>query len=635
MPANTIVHRVFEFMKGFPPFSLMNEQKLMEIAGKVKISYVDRGQLIFKENDPPEDYFYLVKEGTVSLSLSNEVVDICDEGDLFGVRSMLTGKPYVLQAETTTEALLYLIPIGSFKPILENNGEVALYFASGLASGQTIMTEEKIRPVNKYSLKDSPEILGSLPKPKNLICCKPNDTIKSAAMLMDKHHIGSLIITDESGRPVGIITDTDLRREVATGKHGIEELVSDIMNSPVVTVSPDSSLMDMTVIMINKGIHHLCITEDGTAQSKAIGVCSERDLLLAQGNHPAIIVKEICKTDEEDRLSDLRDKAENLLRQYFKQGISIVTISRILSSINDALIKKAINLAEAAAKHKFEDPKLKYCWLSLGSEGREEQLLRTDVDNAILYEDAEEDKKDLAKQYFLYLGEYVNNILVKCGFQRCPANIMASNPECCLSLSEWKAKFHRWITSPDAHALMNSTIFFDFRAVDGAVELASSLQEYLIEAMDQESMFINHLASNALQNPPPLTFFKNIMVEKSGEHKDEFDIKARAMMPLADAARLLLLSHKETGIHNTSERFKRLATLEPKQKHLFEEASMAYLWLSGLRTRFGLENNDSGRFLPIKALNKLEKQMLRNTFIPIKEIQKLLEVRFQLDYLRS
>ena len=637
MPANTIVHRVFEFVRKHPPFSLMEDDLLLEMAAKVKIRYVDADQIIFKENEAPGKFIYFVREGSVSLAQGGEMVDVCDEGDLFGVRSMLSGKPYVMEALTTAETLLYLIPIDAFRPVFESNSEVAMYFAAGLAGGQTVLRNEEhqLEISDRYQWRPATEMSGAVPSTRPLISCKKNDTVKAVAQLMSKHNIGSIVITNDNGNPVGIITDTDLRKKIATGDYGVDVSVDTIMSGPVVTVKEGTSLIEMMIAMMAQNIHHLCITADGTTNSRATGVYSGRDIFLEQGNHPAIIVKKISKTSDIAQLSYLRDKAEKLLETYLKQKVSISVIARVMTIVNDALTKKAISIALLSADQQVENPNLKFCWLSLGSEGREEQLLRTDVDNAILYEDPPDENQAIAKKYFLYIGEYVNNVLMQCGFEKCPADIMASNPENCLSLSEWKEKFRRWIMVPDPRALMNSTIFFDFRAVYGDEKLELALQDFLIETIGEGGAFINHLAKNALQNPPPLTFFKNFVVEKGGEHKDEFDIKKRAMMPLADAARVLILSHQQPGIHHTAERFKKLMTLEPQKEKLFEEAGMAYEWLMGLRTRFGLKHDDSGRFLPIASLNKIERQMLRNAFVPVKELQQLMEVRFQLDYFRS
>lgn len=637
MPANTIVHRVYEFIRKNPPFSLVNDNTLLQMAALIKITYVDSGQVVFRERDAPGEFIYLVREGSVQLSKGDEMVDLCDEGDLFGVRSMLSGKPYVLKAIATAETLLYLIPVPSLREILENNGEVALYFAAGLAAGQPVLRdgEQPLKPGGKFQWNSGPEIWGATPDASALIACGKNDTVKTVAQLMCRHNIGSMVIINNQGNPIGILTDTDLRKKIATGDYAVDIPVDRIMNQPVVTVKKGTPLVESMIMMMAQNIHHLCVTEDGTADSRAIGVYSGKDMFLEQGNHPAIIVKKMARTDDVKQLSSLRDKAEKLLETYLQQGPGISSIARVITIVNDTLIKKAVSMALAAANQHQENPGLKFCWLSLGSEGREEQLLRTDIDNALLYEDPPDDKRAMAKQYFLYLGQFVNEVLIQCGFEKCPADIMANNPDYCLSLSEWKQKFSRWIKAPGPQELMNSTIFFDFRAVYGDDQLEMALQDFLVAAIAKGGNFIHHLAKNALSNPPPLTFFKNFMVERGGEHKDEFDVKKRAMMPLADAARVLILSHRQPAVHNTAARFKKLITLEPTRQQLFEEAAMAYEWLMGLRARFGLMNDDSGRFLPIHSLNKLEKQMLRNAFVPIREVQQLMQVRFQLDYFRS
>ena len=637
MPANTIVHRVFEFIRKYPPFSLIDDDTLLEIAAEVKVRYVGPGEVIFNVDDAPGEFVYLVREGSVSLSLKGEMIDICDEGDLFGVRSMLSGKSYALDSATTAETLLYLVPIAIFSPVLINNSDVAMYFAAGLAGGQTVLRDEdeELKLSDRYQLGEVPAVAGMVPGTGGLVTCRKSDTVKTVALLMRQRNIGSMVIVTDEGNPVGIVTDTDLRKKIATGDYSIDATVDNIMSHPVVTVKQGTTLIEMMIVMMARNIHHLCITEDGTAGSKAVGIYSGRDMFLEQANHPAIIVKKIAKTGDISELSDLRDKAEKLLTTYLDQGVAIATIARVITIINDTLINKAISLALDSANEQLEDPGLKFCWLSLGSEGREEQLLRTDVDNAILYQNPSDNKKASAKKYFLYIGSYVNKVLMQCGFEKCPADIMASNPEYCLCLDEWQEKFERWISVPHPQALMNSTIFFDFRPVYGDEKLAQDLQGFLVTAIGKGGTFINHLAKNALQNPPPLTFFKNFMVEKGGAHKDEFDIKKRAMMPLADAARVLILSHQQPSVHHTAERFKKLMELEPEKKRLFEEAAMAYEWLMGLRTRFGLLNNDSGRFLPIASLNKIEKQMLRNAFVPIKELQQMMGVRFQLDYFQS
>ncbi|MEX2593554.1 MAG: putative nucleotidyltransferase substrate binding domain-containing protein, partial [Anditalea sp.] len=179
------------------------------------------------------------------------------------------------------------------------------------------------------------------------------------------------------------------------------------------------------------------------------------------------------------------------------------------------------------------------------------------------------------------------------------------------------------------------SIFFDFRGIYGAKELAKEMVNHIYELVEEKKIFLNFLARNALLNPPPLGFFRNFVVEKSGEHQDKFDIKLRAMMPLVDAARLMVLSHRIVGINNTFKRFEKLAEMEPNDADIFREAGKAYEIFMRIRVIEGLRSGDSGRFIQPQALGKLQRQLLKNAFVPIDELQRIIRVRFQLDFFGS
>jgi CBS domain-containing protein len=165
------------------------------------------------------------------------------------------------------------------------------------------------------------------------------------------------------------------------------------------------------------------------------------------------------------------------------------------------------------------------------------------------------------------------------------------------------------------------------------MELAEKMALHIYDLVEEKKIFLNYLAQNALLNPPPLGFFRNFVVEKSGQHRDKFDIKLRAMMPLADAARLLILSYRMVGINNTFKRYEKLAELEPHNRDTFLEAGKAYEIFTRIRVIEGLKSGDSGRFIHPEALGKLQRQLLKNAFIPIDDIQKIIRVRFQLELL--
>ncbi|MBC5993174.1 DUF294 nucleotidyltransferase-like domain-containing protein [Pontibacter cellulosilyticus] len=642
-PSNAIQERVQEFLNKYPPFNLIMPEKLQQLAAQVRVLYLEPEQVLFSQGDARHAFFYVVRQGAVRLLQQDELqeqrlVDICDEGDVFGARALITKNNYASTAKAAEETLVYGVPIALFEPILHENPEVALYFAAGFAAGASVQ-HGRMQETNqaRRGLKSQ---LG-LPLPlhledvlavdtsQSLVTCSPETSLRLAAQIMSDKDSSFMVVVDEQQKPLGILTDTDMRKRVVAGHVSIDDPVTAIMSSPVVSIKPNPHMAEALISMMRHKIKHLCITADGSINTVVQGVVTEHDLLLAQGSNPAVLVQEIRQTKSIANLPTLRDRAEELLQKYLEQEVSIAFVANIITEINDALIVRALQHAESI----LGEPPLRYCWLSIGSEGREEQLLRTDQDNALVFEDQHAAGEKEAQVYFLKLATIVNELLEKSGFEKCPANMMGSNPKWCQPLHTWKQYFYSWIHEPTEEAIMHTSIFFDYRPVYGDVKLAAQLTDYIYEHIQQERIFLPFLAKHALQTPPPLSFFRNFIVERGGEHKDQFDIKLRAMTPLVDAARVLTLDNRVAGMNNTFKRFEKLAELEPQNADLYREAAMAYEIMMRYRALNGLRNHDSGRYLNPQELNKLERQTLRNTFKPISDVQELLQVRFQLSYL--
>ncbi|MCO6476292.1 MAG: CBS domain-containing protein [Phaeodactylibacter sp.] len=642
---NTIPRRIYDFLKEFPPFNLLGREVLMRISENILVQYRQPDEVIFRQGDAPGTHIYIVREGAVHLlrEINGEslMVEQCDEGDVFGIRPLLASDNYALTAKVVEESLVYAINVEGFREVLENNPRVAFYLASTFAAGIGEKYRKEGKPMlfleqDKMVDANFPLVeIQSLEKSKDPVTCLPDTLIRQAAAVMSNHEVGSIIVVDEERRPVGIVTDKDLRSKVATGAVSLEKPITAIMSSPVITVGPSITVADVQIEMVKNRINHLCITEDGTPGSRVIGVLSEHDLMVVQGNNPALLIREVRRCKNGGELRNIRERAEELLKKYIYQEVAIAFISTVMSEVNDELITQAIRLCQAEMDEEgHQRPSAGFCWLALGSEGRQEQLLRTDQDNALIFEDVPEEDYDPTKGYYLKLAEKVTRVLHEIGYEYCPGEMMASNPSWCLSLEEWKKQFSKWIFEPSPKAVMYCTIFFDYRPIYGLKELSGQLTEHIFEIIGGQAIFLGFLAKDAMQNPPPLTFFRNFVVESSGEHKDEFDIKARAMMPLADSARVLILDAKVGKINNTFRRFEKLAELEPKNKELYELAADAYEILMRYRALQGLKNKDSGRYFNPSELSKMERVNLRNCFQPIKELQSLLSTRYQLAYLR-
>ena len=392
------------------------------------------------------------------------------------------------------------------------------------------------------------------------------------------------------------------------------------------------TVAEVQIQMIRRRISHVLITEDGTTNSKPIGMLTNQDLVLAENNNPAIIIKQIRKTRDPVRLKQLRDATDQLLRYYLEREISMDYLIEIITEINDQIIKACIRGSmEEIEEHDYNEEE--FSWISLGSEGRKEQLLRTDQDSGLIYKAVEGEDPEITKGKYLALARSVTMKLASIGYEYCPADMMASNPKWCMSFDDWKHTFGEWILNPGQEEILHTTIFLDYRKIIGNPDLTTQLTEYIFSIIDRAAPFLNLLAKNALLNPPPLTFFRNFVVERNGEHKDAFDIKQRAMLPLTDAARLLVLVQKVPKINNTSERFKALAELDKPNKDVYLLASDAYETLMRFRAENGLATNSNGRYIKPNELDKFQRVMLRNCFDPINDLQQIIKLRFQMSTL--
>lgn len=646
--SNVIVNRVAEFLKRFPPFSFLGKEELMRVAQSVEIQYLENGEILFRQGEAARPHFFILKEGLIQLvensSKGDQIREVCDEGDVFGVLALLGKRPYLLTSKVIENSLIYAIPVEIFEKILEENSRVALFFAAGFAAGQVVVRQDlsqgqKARGEFKKDSGDHSLLIFSDQSAVNfsekVLNCSPDTSIQHAAKLMAEAQVSSIVICDESGIPVGILTDKDLRSRVLAAGISSENPVSKVMTSPVITRKEQDGFSNLYLTMIRHRLHHLVLTQDGTNQSPVCGIISDHDVFLSMGNSPSVLIHGLMNTLEVNEMRKIRDRAEQMLGYYLENEVSMEFVASVMTEINDVIIRQALEIVKnQLGEYYSEISGIRFCFLSMGSEGREEQLLRTDLDNAILYEDVAEDLQEKAAEYFIKLGEGVVEVLLACGFDPCPGKIMASNPEWVQPLSVWKNYFSDWILHPSPEALMKVSIFFDFRSVAGSKALSAELSDHIYHEIGKKQVFLNFLALNAMKNPPPLGFFKDFVVEKSGENRDQFDIKLRAMLPLTDLARLLVLSHQVVGINNTFRRFEKLSELEPVNTELFSQAGKAYEILMRMRALEGLQNKNSGRYINPKSLGKLQRQLLKNAFVPISELQEIVNIRFQLDYFR-
>lgn len=640
--SNSLAQGIADFLSSIPPFRLLSERQLLALASRVKVLDVQQNEVIFEQGSLPDDHFYVIREGAINL-LREEgkerlLADVNEKGDWIGLRSLLSDQPYGLTAVAEVNSLLYKIDFQYFKEIMATEASLSCFLAKSFASGIHFPYENTYRNAfyfhpdqkGKTYLSEINKLLSRrLP-----VTCTMHHTIQEAARIMQTQKVSSILIVDENNCPKGIITDKDLRNQIATGEHSIQENAQAIMSSPVLCVDKGLTIADLQLFMIRHQVHHLPVTEGGSNQRPLIGVITEHDLLVAQSNNPGAIVRKIKHSFYLEDLRDIRQKAGGLLSKYLDQEVSIRFVSNIMGQINDALIRRIIQLEIKQMEGSgYKRPQVPFCWLGLGSQGREEQLLRTDQDSALVFGTVPDDQLKSTREYFLSLAQKVTDHLSYCGFELCPSDMMASNPGWCLSLEEWQEQFKKWMRIPTEESVRLSTIVFDYRPIYGDFSLAHKLTHCIFGYIDLRTPFLFYLARDAVRYPAPLSFFGQFLIEKKPPHKDSFDIKARAMMPLANMARILILATKKEGPTNTAQRFRYLAELEPSNASLYLQGAEAYEVLMKFRARFGLQNKDSGRYINPAQLSKMDRRQLHNSCKAMSALQSLISVRYQLTYL--
>jgi len=631
---NTISQRVADFLKNYPPFNFLHPKDLEKLSEQISIVYKDKDAVIFAENDKTHDSFYVVHKGAVALkkSTKNTVLDMCDEGDIFGLRPLLAQENYIMEAVAHEETILYAIPIAVFKPYALENRNVGNFLIESYASNtrnpysdihKDKLYGDDLLNENLHSSNHSFD-LAPIKYSKKIVTCSPSTTVREIAKIMNKKKVGAILIVDEM-LPIGILTDKDLRNKIVTGDYSILTTAETIMTKPVITYPKKMTVTEAQMAMMKSNISHLCLTKDGTNNTKAVGILSKHDVMVALGNNPAVLIKALKRAKKAKEIKPIRAKIMQLLQGYLDQNIPMTLISKIITELNEACTTRVI---EICIEKMSSPPPVKFAWLALGSQGRSEQMLHTDQDNAIVYENVSDVFKEETKVYFLKFATLINKGLFEIGYEYCPAEMMASNPKWCLSLDEWKSQVKHWITNPGKNEVLLSFIFFDYSVTYGDTELTNELSESIFENVKANPIFYVHLVSGALQSPSPTGFFRQFLVEQDGANKDNFDIKRRALMPLTDAARVLILSHSVKSISNTAERFEKLAELEPNNRELYLSCSYSFKALLKFRTKQGLLHNDSGQFIALESLSKMEKIKLKRTFKTIKELQELITVRF-------
>jgi len=632
---NTIAEHIADFLKQYPPFDNLTFQELSEIATSIRVVNIEKHKTLFQINDVLHDSFYVVASGVINLSViadaDETLLNKCTEGDVFGLRPFFAKNNYMMTAKAREESIIYAIPIATFRPFVANNSNVLDFLLQSFATNTNNPSDkenlQKLISDNVYysEQESGMQYFQSLSYNNSPLVTTATSIVQDIAQLMTNTITNSIVIC-ENENPIGIVTHTDMCTKIATGRFPISATIDKIMSSPVVTVVENVSLAEAQLLMLKNNVTHLCVTHDGTDKSAVKGIISEHDLIVAQASNPGVLIKEIKRSTSAKDLRHIRERLTDIIQKSIHKNLPLSNIYKIASEINLAIIKRAVELSILD----LGSPPARFAWLSIGSQGRKEQLLPTDQDSILIFEDVTADKYRDVKDYFFKLGKRTSAILEKVGYEFCPNGHMASNMLWCKSLTDWTKQYTNWINTPGENSNEISSIFFDYEIAFGEQKIENTIENVIFETIRNNTLFFDFLGNDALRKNAPLSFFKKFNVEEEGINKDKFDIKTRALMPLIDGARLFALSNNLRGINNTYFRFKQLAISDSKNSEIFLNCAEAFLTLSKFRTLEGFKNDNSGQFINLQELSKVDKEILKNALAPMKELEELIKTKFQL-----
>jgi CBS domain-containing protein len=459
--------------------------------------------------------------------------------------------------------------------------------------------------------------------------CPPSTPVSEAARLMSARGVGSVVVADPDGAPLGIVTDRDLRSRVIAQGWSPETPVSAIMSSPLRSVAPGRLAFEALLEMTRGGFHHLGVVEEG----RLIGIVSSHDILGLQAAHPVGLARDIESAASLDALSMAAPRLLDVVRWLAGSGAGALEVGRIVAELNDRLVRRAVELVEASLQASgVGPPPVAYSWLVAGSEGRREQTLKTDQDNGLVYEDPPAPLAEPAAAYFRRLAGSATAALVGLGFPSCPGGFMASNARWCRPVSEWRAEFGAWMDTPEPERLVFASLYCDLRPVAGDEAPAHALWDWVCERAPTAPLFLQLMARAAAERQPALGLFGGFSVQRSGSHKGMLDIKASGIFPVTQAMRVYALS---LGVRETNT-VDRLHAAEERGVFRADEARElreAYRVISRVRLEHQLAQLEAGlpadNWLEPARFVRSDRLLLKEAFKTVGWLQRMLEDRFQ------
>jgi CBS domain-containing protein len=612
-------------MAQYPPFDEMAEELLDRVVGGIEVVYFKAGTQILEFGDA-NNWLYYVRSGAVEIyRRSGELYNRISEGEIFGQFGLLMNKKVRFPVKALEDTLIYKIPGETFQFLWESDDNFADF----------VEIEDRSRLRSALSRREkSNELMTS--KVTRLISREPISApctvrLQEAARIMTDNGVSALLLMDEEGEtPMlrGIITDRDLRTRALSEALASETPISEIMSEGLITIRSSAFIFEAMLTMLHNNVHHLPVMD----RDEVRGVVALSDIVKYESQSSLYLVSNIYHQQDVKGLKKIsRDVRDSFVRMVNEDANSHM-IGSAMAGIGRSFTQRLLELGE----EKLGPPPVPYCFMALGSMARDEQLVVTDQDNAMILDDSFVPEEH--DEYFLALARFVSDGLAECGYTYCTGDIMATNQRWRQPLRVWKDYFTDWIDNPKAQALLNSNIFFDLDGIYGQTDFAEQLKTLVADKASNSQRFLAMLARNALNRTPPLGFFRTFVLEEGGKQQKTFNLKRRGTAPLSDLIRVHALACGSRA-QNSFERLKAIGKTKllldddlGNLRDALEFISIVRIRHQALAIEAGREPDNNVR---PEDLSPFERSHLKDAFQVVSNAQKFLKFRYNTQVTRN
>jgi CBS domain-containing protein len=621
---------VLSFLEKTVPFCHLPKAALFQVCSKLKAQKFPKDSYVFKKGDNSHEVLYLVYQGLAEVIVASENREVGysfrKPHDIFGETVFLSTSTYPASVKVVRDLSCYLLDVETFEDLCVKHQVFAKFF-------HRILSERMCSLYQDLILGESCEVTALESNPFRhrlrevmttpVSNCNLNDSVGKIAALMVKNRISSVAVLDEQGSLAGIITERDLVDKciALTQPPDAWPTAKDVMDADPVQLAPDALYFQGLMTMVRHRRKHILITEGGLL----LGIVTIGDLIKFRSLGTFSIIEDIDSQSTLAGLRRIRPRVESLLNSLVVEKASPDEIYEILTEFNDRIVGKTIKLCEQAlAEEGLGLPPVEYCWFTMDSSGRKEQLLKKEQNNGIIFADVPEGKLSETTGYFLKLGEKIVAGLEEVGFDKTQGNVLASSPDWCSSSSVWFQRLETWIADFQPANILPLKKFFDLRPVYGRISLADSLKQFSLELGSQADGMLANLTQDELKSEVPLKLFKKTITGKHKQNDLKINLKTEACAHVVNCIRVFAIREGLTAT-GTLKRLEELTNKGVIPKEDAEYIDAAYQSLLIFRIKNKLEKLAAGEepddYINLAALTKKEYDTLREAFLAASQLQ--------------